>query len=175
VPSTRRPAVLRIAAFAFAALVASAAAHAQMREYQAKGAFLLNFARFAEWPTSAHAGANSPLNVCVAAPPWMFSDIEASLRERTVGAHPLQVQPAGESRQCHLLFVGASEPLSVLPRLTSGFTLIVTEHPDGIARGSHINFHMDGSSIRFEIAQQAAKQAQVKLSSRLLSLSTRPR
>src|ERR1700722_19803093 len=34
-------------------------------EYQVKAAFLLNFAKFVEWPSSVFADADSPVTICI--------------------------------------------------------------------------------------------------------------
>src|SRR5438876_476882 len=45
--------------------VESAAAQEAPLEYQIKAAFLLNFVRYVEWPSSAFEAAGTPLVLCV--------------------------------------------------------------------------------------------------------------
>src|SRR5271157_5811294 len=46
-------------------ILASRALPQTALEYEVKAAFLLNFAKFVEWPSSAFADSDSPIAICI--------------------------------------------------------------------------------------------------------------
>jgi hypothetical protein len=76
---------------------------------------------------------------------------------------------------CHVLFVPAG--VNAAPHLRdahSGPLLTVGESPDFLRDGGIINFVMQDGKVRFEINQEAASRAQLRISSRLLRLALPP-
>lgn len=49
--------------------------------------------------------------------------------------------------------------------------LIVSNEPDGLSKGSHINFYLEGNKLRFEINLTALQQSHIEVSSQLLKLA----
>ena len=165
-------------------LLAVGGGHAQEAppsEYQLKAAFLLNFAKFVEWPPTAFAGANSPMILGILGENPFGDALERTIRDKTINNRPLVIKEfrsAAEATNCHLLFIGASEKAR-LPAVLKGLSeakasvLTVGEADRFTESGGMINFVRQGNKIRFQINEVAAKGVGLKISSKLLSLAAR--
>lgn len=156
------------------------APEAQPTEYQLKAAFLFHFAKFVEWPADAFKETSSPLVIGVLGDSPFGDDLEKTVRGKKLNDHPLAVQAfrsAGEVTNCHILFISTSERPR-MPEIFQGLgrssVLTVGETERFTESGGMINFVMEGNKIRFQINNVAAKQAGLKISSKLLSLALRP-
>jgi hypothetical protein len=81
-----------------------------------------------------------------------------------------------DARQCHLLFVSASESSrigEIFKTLGDAPVLTVGDTATGAftEAGGMIKFVFEGNKIRFHINDNAAKTATLKISSKLLSLA----
>jgi len=156
------------------------AADAQPTEYQLKAAFLYHFAQFVDWPASAFPEAASPIVIGVLGQSPFGADLEQIISGKSINNRPLMIKAfrsvSEATNGCHILFVSSSEKgrlteifsgLRGLPVLTVGETDRFTES------GGMINFVNQAQKIRFQINEEAAKAAGLKLSSKLLSLASR--
>ena len=158
----------------------SRAQEAPPTEYQLKAAFLLNFAKFVEWPPAAFAGATSPMVLGILGENPFGDVLERTIRDKTINNHPLVVKElhsSAEATNCHILFIGTSEKAR-LPEILAGLhgagVLTVSETAGFTESGGMINFFRQGNKIRFQIKEVAAKSAGLKISSKLLSLASVP-
>ena len=77
---------------------------------------------------------------------------------------------------CHILFISGSEKgrlPQILKQLNGRNVLTVGEMPGFTETGGMINFVLEGTKIRFQINNEAANSAGLKISSKLLNLSVR--
>jgi hypothetical protein len=94
-----------------------------------------------------------------------------------VGSRPLRVlhlKPAEGFQGCQVLFVGrrdAARLSRVLGELKAGPILTVGESDGFVEQGGMIGFCLVENKVRFEINVQAAEQAKLRISSRLLLLA----
>jgi hypothetical protein len=149
-------------------------------EYQVKAAFVLNFAKFVEWPATAFPGPSAPLVIGILGQNPFQDDLARMVANRAIDAHPLQLKefhsPA-EATNCHVLFVSTSESkrLPVVFKALTGASVLTVGEVEGFTEtGGMINFFREGTKIRFQINQGAATSAGLKISSKLLSLASRP-
>jgi hypothetical protein len=156
------------------------AQESQPTEYQIKAAFLFNFAKFVEWPPAAFAEATSPMVIGVLGENPFGDDLEQTIRGKTINNRPLVIKefrsPA-EATNCHVLFISTSEKQrlpEILKSLHGASVLTVGETDRFTETGGMINFVAEGNKIRFQINEVAAKSAGLKISSKLLSLASRP-
>jgi len=160
-----------IALFFFAELVRSAPAS----EYQVKAAFLFNFAKFVEWPTNVFSDANAPFVIGVLGQDPFGSQLDDTVRGERINGRPLIVQRyrnIAEIKNCQVLFISSSESNrldQIVEHLKHRRILIVTD-VDGGNGGVIIRFVKEGNRIRFKIDAQAAKAANLTISSKLLRL-----
>ena len=148
-------------------------------EYQLKAAFLLNFAKFVEWPPAAFAEATSPIVLGVLGENPFGNVLEQTIRGKTINNRPLVTRvfsSSAEATNCHILFISASEKArlpEILATLRTASVLTVGETDRFTESGGMINFVRQGNKTRFQINEAAAKNVGLKISSKLLSLASR--
>ena len=154
---------------------AEKAQSAAAAEYQVKAAFLFNFAKFVEWPPNAFADANTPFVIGVLGQDPFGSYLDDTVRGEQVNGRQLSVQryrSVTDIQKCHVLFISRSESErldEIVANLKYRKILIVTD-AEGGAGGVMIRFINEGNKIRFKIDVQAAKAANLTISSKLLRL-----
>lgn len=172
-------AILRIAALiaAIASCFVPPAPAQQLSEYQVKAAFLVNFARFMEWPASAFQHATSPLVIAVIGEDPFGRELDAAIKGKVVGGHPLvarRIDWRDDARGFHLVFLSKSEKRHVpdiLHGLAGSAVVTVSDVELFCKAGGVITFIDDRDRVRFEVNVDAAALHGVKISSRLLSLA----
>jgi hypothetical protein len=171
----------RILCLSLVGLLAVAGGRAQESpptEYQLKAAFLLNFAKFVEWPPAAFAKATSPIVLGVLGENPFGNVLEQTIRGKTINNRPLVSRvfsSSAEATNCHILFISASEKArlpEILATLRTASMLTVGETDRFTESGGMINFVRQGNKTRFQINEAAAKNVGLKISSKLLSLAS---
>ena len=149
----------------------------EIEEYQVKAAYLYNFAKFVDWPAAAFASPTTPLSICILGEDPFGGGLHEVVRGKTAGGRILAVRSLSDisgARGCHVLFISAVEWKAnrpVLGRLAGSGVLTVGEAPGFTTGGGIVNFKLEGRRVRFEINVDAARQAQLQISSKLLSLA----
>jgi hypothetical protein len=160
-------------------LLLSPPAAAQVNEYQLKAAFLYNFVKFVDWPARTFQDPAQAVGICVLGQSPFGDTLQQTVAGKLVAGRALEIHglpsPAPASlHTCHILFVPGSEskrfreiaaPLKATPVLTVG------EAGDFLDHGGMIAFKVERGTVRFEINLAAADCAQIKISSKLLSLA----
>lgn len=168
---------LRAILFLFVLIARCAGQDAANTEYQVKAAYLFNFAKFVEWPTSAFRTPNSPLVICVLGSNPFGSDLEGSIAGKTVGGRRLEIShlPRGvDARSCQIVFITCPERAQMretLQRLIGTNALTVGDTTGFTDDGGMINFVWEGDRVRFEANVDAAEHAHLRLSARLLTVA----
>lgn len=161
------------------ALCLSSAVWAQpLGESVLKAAFLYNFAKFVEWPEQALSHESEPFTICLIGEPRMAEATNEFIKDKQVHGRMVvsrAVASVADVRGCHLLFVDASTQ-HVEKLMTDGSTalpmLTVGESDQFLAQGGMIKLFVEHGKMRFTISPQAAERAQLKISSKLLTLGT---
>jgi hypothetical protein len=152
---------------------APAALSDDLPEYRLKTAFLYNFALFTEWP----ANVGSTLNLCVYGRDPFGEEIEA-LQGKPVGDRRMVVRRVASVEGltvCQIVFIADAsvDAISrVLSSLRGGTVLTVADVPGAARLGVALNMNVVKNKITFEANLAAARAANLKLSSKLLSLAT---
>jgi len=171
------PAVVMMLLFFGTVCIASAQANSP-NEYAVKAAFLFHFAQFVEWPEGAFQDANSPLVYCTIGEDPFQGALDESLKGKTIEARALQVRHLKDGRDaqgCHVVFIGKTDKRRVTDELTSlgnSPVLTVGETEQFLRDNGMIAFCMEENKIRFNINLEAAKKANLKISSTLLTLAS---
>jgi hypothetical protein len=144
-------------------------------EYQVKGAFLLNFAKFAEWPSSAFADSDSPISICILGDDPFGNMLDQFIAGEHVNGRKLVLQRLRRvppPTACQVLFISNSQKdiARILAALGPG-VLTVGEGPSFNRDGGVIAFVIENRRVRFDINQKAAEAASLKLSSKLMSVA----
>lgn len=154
-------------------------AHAQKQaaqEYQVKAIFLFNFAQFVEWPQTAFAESNAIVIGVLGTNPF-GTFLEETVRGEEVNGHPLQVQRYAkieDVKSCHILFINFSETSQLkhaIANLKSRHVLTVSDASGFTSQGGMIRFVTEDRKTRIRINLPAVKEADLKISSKLLRLA----
>jgi hypothetical protein len=178
----------RFLGLSLASLLCMGGARAQSpppSEYQLKAAFLFNFAKFVEWPPEAFAEVRSPLVIGILGKNPFGDGLERTIHGKAISSRPLIFKPISdpaEATNCHVLFISTSEKArmpEILQGLRGASVLTVGETDHFTEDGGMIGFVLvttqEGNKIRFRINDEAARNAGLKISSKLLSLALPPR
>jgi hypothetical protein len=170
----------RLAAQAAGAHVAGpAAVHSQVvsDEYTVKAAFLYNFVKFVDWPAEAFKRGDDPIRICTLGESPISHALDETVHGKTFAGRPLasiRISEPDQASDCQMVFVSSSEQKtlrSILPKMRNTGLLTVGEE-DGFAEaGGMINLKLQDGKIHLEINVVAAERAQLRLSSKLLSLA----
>jgi len=145
------------------------------RDYQVKAAFLINFPRYVNWPASTFAESNSPVTVAIFGDDNMAGEFANMIEGgRMVDGHPLQLKRISKVEEipgCQILYVADSERSrmpDILERIKGAGILTVGESEDFLEQGGIIQLVNRDRKIRIQVNLNAASQAQLRISSRLL-------
>lgn len=146
-------------------------------EYELKAAMLYNLTRFVEWPPSAYANPQAPTVLCILGRD-PFGDSLASLAVNSnPGGRPMEIRHLANDKEthgCRVVYISSSERkriVQILSTLKGSSVLTVGEMAQFAARGGMIQFSLEEKQVRFEINLDAASEADIKISSRLLVLA----
>jgi hypothetical protein len=149
-------------------------------EYLIKAGFIFNFAKFVEWPSNAFAQPDSPIVIGILGTDPFGTIIDKIVQDKKIGTRGFVVKrlkwgaDLKELRECKILFIGASERahMDELVQMLRGLpVLTVGETPGFAERGGVIRFVLEDNRVRFEVNVVAARQADLTISSRLLTLA----
>lgn len=143
-------------------------------EDEVKAAFILNFAKFVEWPETRSSDelvlgyfGTKPLTGNLE----LLNGLQVNERNITV-----MTFAESEAAQYDLVFIPAAEFVKK-PELIFQFherrILTISDAPDFIGAGGMIGLIIVDKKVRFEINQAAALAEGIKVSSQLLSLARR--
>jgi len=138
-----------------------------------RAALVLNLARFAVWTEPVV----DRFPICVAGDNALLTALQSVAGGQQVAGRPisiLQVDPAADAPACRVLYIGRDErhAADVLLRAGQG-VLTIGDRPEFVRDGGVVRVFVRDSRLRFEINQQAAERASIKIPAQLLALSTR--
>ena len=156
---------------------AQTASSSDSSEYLIKAGFTYNFAKLIQWPANVFPQSDSPIVIGVLGVDPFGGTLDATLSGKTVNGRGLVVKHlkwGSELKDCNILFVSSSETLHMdeLFRVIKGLPILtIGETPNFALRGGIINFILEDEKVHFEVNVEAAKQADISISSRLLTLA----
>lgn len=145
-------------------------------EYQIKGAMMMNFIKFVEWPEPQSETGDEKITIGVIGNNNFGGTLDA-VAGRVIGGKQLfirYINSLGQIDGCRVLFVGASEShrcRQILRQVSGLPVLTIGEDADFTRMGGIIRFYNDKDHIRFEINQTAAVKSNLKLSAKLLEIA----
>lgn len=146
-------------------------------EYLIKAGFIYNFAQLVQWPNGSFTQADSPIVIGILGTDPFGESIDRVFQNKKLEGRSLVVKrlKRGSSfKDCNILFVSSSEAahLDEVLQNTKGMPILtIGEMPGFATRGGIINLTLEGNRVRFEVNIEAAKQANLNISSRLLALA----
>ena len=142
-----------------------------------KAEFLLKFARFTDWPSSA-LSRGTPLAICVAGDPEVAEALGVLGGEKIVAGRPLAVRVvlSGASMpRCHILYVAAHGHIEDGARrvvIAQPAVLSISDEKYFTRTGGIVELTLDNERMHFAVNVDAARRAGLQISSRLLNLAT---
>jgi len=150
---------------------------ADSSEYLIKAGFTYNFAKLMEWPASAFPQADSPIVIGILGADPFGGTLDDVLKGKKVNSRDFVVKHlkwGADLKSCNILFISPSEAAHIeeaLRVLKGQPVLTIGQMPGFAQRGGIINFIVEDNKVRFEVNVEAAKQADINISSRLLTLA----
>ncbi len=143
-------------------------------EYDVKATYLLNFAKFVEWPANAFATADSPIAICILGKDPFGRAIDELVQGESANGRKLVVRRMPEfpsPQTCQIVF--SEDGGAELARMGAAGRAILTvgEGAAFVRNGGMIGFVVENHRVRFDISQSAARAASLHLSSRLLAVA----
>jgi hypothetical protein len=167
----------------FAGLVCVAAAWPaadqtnQLTESQIKAGFLFNLTKFVEWPDTVFADARDPIVFGILGADPLGNALNRAVSGQAVRGRTISVRRynfGDDLRRCHVLFVSTSEQARVRQILASlpGASVLTVSDADQFAdAGGVIQFVVQENRVRFVVNRDAAAQARLQISAKLLTLA----
>lgn len=170
-----------IACLTMLSMSACAYAREELKEEQVKAAFVLNFAKFVEWPASTFS-SNNVLDLCVVGKNKIGSTLKL-LHQREVQGHVLKVSYITSPEElgdyaCHILFIGEDEPKRQqqwLIKVQNRAILTIADDASFMKQGGMIGLYTEDSRVQFMINQKTTQETGLKISARMLQLAREPR
>jgi len=153
-------------------------------EYLIKAGFIYNFANLVQWPSTSFAQPDSPIVIVILGEDHFGTTLDHALEGKKVNARPFVIKRArsvselqrtlGPQKDCQILYVSSSEMphLGEAIQVLKGAPVLTIGETPGFARsGGIINLILEDNKVRFEVNVQAARDADLNISSRLLALA----
>lgn len=146
-------------------------------DFEVKATYLLNFGRFATWPTGMPSSERGRFPVCVIGRDPFGTALDQTVAGETIDGQSVvarRIVKEQEATYCRILFVSGSEEahLPAILRVTeSAGVLTVSDIPRFTDRGGMIQFVSQDRRVRFQVNDAAVQQAGLSLSSQLLRVA----
>jgi YfiR/HmsC-like len=143
-------------------------------ETRIKAAFIYNFARFVEWPARTGSGS---MRIGILGRGELASPLEEIVKGKSANGRPIEVTHIGamtEADCCEILLIERSESKHVreiVQALAEKPVLTVCDGGNCLRDGVMIAFQIVEESVRFQVNQEAAQRAGLKVSSQLLKVA----
>ncbi len=147
------------------------------KEYQIKAVFLFNFAHFVEWPATSFPEPNAPFVIGIVGRDPFGSYLDETVRGESLQGHPLVIRrfkSLDEVGVCHILFINVTDKEDIkgaLEKVKDKAVLTVGDVLNFAKQGGMIRFITESNRTRLRINLEAARQADLTISSKLLKLA----
>jgi len=147
-------------------------------EYEVKAAWLLNLARFVEWPAEKLGDPSAPFIIGIVGADPFGGDLDKLAAGKTVAGRAVVIQRLSASQnieKCHVLLVSRGERRTLQKEsaaLARASVLTVSDGDRSTASGSVVGFVMRDNRVQIEVNLAAAERHSLVVSSRLLRLVT---
>jgi len=147
------------------------------REYKVKAAFVYNFAEFIDWPEVAFADADAPFAIAVIGTDPFNGILEQVIAGKKIAGRQVVIKhfaSTDDISSCQILFIPATEDdhlEQIIQRVQDRPILTIGETERFPWVGGCFRFYKEDNKIRFEINQDAAARANLRISSKLLNLA----
>jgi hypothetical protein len=143
---------------------------------EVKAVFLFNFAQFVEWPEEV-LPKDSTIVIGILGRDPFGAYLDETVRDEVVNGHPLKVErypTLDRVQNCHILFISASRSVrvdNVLKKVKGKPILTVSDATTFARQGGMIRFTNDHDKVKLTVNVKVARESNLSISSKLLSLS----
>jgi hypothetical protein len=143
---------------------------------EVKSAFLVNFAKFVEWP-AAKLPPGQPLVIGVVGDDFVARALKELVAGKSTLGHAYMVKRLSATEDLaglHMLFIGSAEALRVrelAERAGTSGTLTVSDVDRFCELGGMIQFRTESDRVRFDVNLKRATDAGLSINSKLLALA----
>ena len=158
------------------ALSSSAMAQRGAELNRLKAAFIFQFTNFVEWPDDAFKDESSPFVIGVVGNDTVRDILERAVQPKTVAGRKVSVRSvssASDLSSFQIVFVDESvarDAPDIVDRYMDKPMLTISDSDRFTDQGGIIRLYRESSKLRIEINIDAAERANLKISSKLLSL-----
>lgn len=156
---------------------ASYSASIDVQEYHVKVTYLLRFNKFVTYPENRFSSPHSPIHICVLGDDPFQNSLDTAAKSETAQYRSFNVsylQNLEEVNICHTLFISSSEKdqlPTILSHIKSQPILTVSDMENFVTRGGMIQFYILDNSVRFMIDLTTVQEANLIISSHMLSVA----
>ena len=149
-------------------------------EFEIQAVYLVKFIQFVDWPASAFPAEDSPLVVGVLGSDPFGGALDDMVKGEVVKQHRVVVRrfrslrEYKDSKDVQVLYVSASEKShlrNIVDSLRDRSVLTTSDLGDFSSQGGIVRFFIENKKVHFCINIDAAKRANLQISSKLLQLA----
>jgi hypothetical protein len=139
--------------------------------------FLLNFASFITWPSSAFANSSASFNICILGEDPFGVEVDITVENEKIEGHAVVVQRLSNLKNvasCQIVFISQSEKdnlTTLLTTLQRRPILTVSDIEEFVKTGGMIQFFKQGTKVRFLIDPITVKGVGLQVSGNLLRIA----
>jgi hypothetical protein len=167
--------IAAVAAVASLGMSAVPMMHAQTPA-EARATFLLNFAKFIEWPDSAFSGQTAPIAVHVLGDTEVAKALERLAKGKTANGREISVKAVSSTADvatAHIVFVGQANLAGpVIAEVGTRPVVTVGEEESFLSAGGLIRLFADGNKVLCAINTKVSAAAGLKLGDKLVRASS---
>lgn len=144
---------------------------------EVKSFYLINFARFVDWPAGAFASPEAPLTIGILGRDPLGKSLQA-FEGKTIKGHPVRILKSRDIRDltgCQVLYISDSEEddlIHVFRTLKSKPILTMGETEGFQAHGGMVRFREEEGRIKIGVNRKAIQASNLVVNSRLLAITT---
>jgi hypothetical protein len=152
-------------------------AQSKAEEYQVKAVFLYNFTQFIDWPEKAFNSPDEPFIIGIMGDDPFGNYIDRMVEGESIGTHPIKIKRCHDLRSalsCHILYINSFDRewlRTILNSVSQKNILTVSDYPSFNNLGGIIRFYTEDNKIRLQINLPRSKEAELSISSKLLSVA----
>ena len=161
----------------FCLIAAIAYPQNRVSEYAVKAAYLFNFGKFVRFAPSDTVTNRQSFDICIVGEDPLGHSLEDITANEHLDSKPVRIvrlKGAAEARGCAIAFIGSSEGARVgadIDALRGQPVLTVSDDANFLQHGGMIQFINIKNHVRFAVNLNAARSAQLNLSSELLKVA----
>jgi hypothetical protein len=155
---------------------AASRGHAQSQQDEARAIFLLNFAKFVEWPATAFTDNTTPITIAVVDDSAVAKALERAVKGKNANGRDIVVKNLPSAEGCtesHIVYISKTKHIeSVIQAISGKPILSVGEDEAFFKSGGAIRLFSKDSKVFCAINTKVPEAAGLKLGDKLVKASS---